>query len=118
MVQQPFRNDHTGDWIWCEGTIEYRLRDVGSNHGVQIWPIWHRQKELNQGNSAPVKPEGNTLELNSAHPIWLLTAENKAHRGTKQTGELPPEWSQGVPPPRLPKRPPPGKKSPSPNPPP
>ena len=35
---------------------------------------------------------------------------------TKYTGELPPEWSQGLPPPRLRKRPPPGKKSPGPNP--
>ena len=76
--------------------------------------IWQRQKELDQGNSPPDKPEGHTLELNSAHPIRLLTAENKAHRGTKCTGELPPERSQGLPPPRLPKRPPPGKESPSP----
>ena len=65
--------------------------------------IWHRQKELDKGNSAPDKPEGQTLELNSAQTIRLLTVENKAHRGTKYTGELPPEWSQGLPPPRLPK---------------
>ena len=68
-VQQPFRNDHTGDWIWCEGTIQYRLRDPGDNGGPQIWVIWHRQKELDQGSSAPDKPEGYTLELTSAHPI-------------------------------------------------
>ena len=117
-VQQPFRNDHTGDWIWCEGTIQYRLRDLGPNDGVQIRVICHRQKELDQGNSAPDKPEGHTLELNSAHSIGLLTAENKAQRGTKYTGELPPEWGQGLPPPCLPKRPPPGKKSPGPKPPP
>ena len=117
-MQQPFRNDHTGDWIWCEGTIQYRLRDLGPNDGVQIPVIWHRQRELDQGNSAPDKLEGHTMELNSAHPIRLLTAENKAHRGTKYTGELPPEWSEGLLPPRLPKRPPPGKKSPAPNPPP
>ena len=43
-VQQPFRNDHTGDWIWCEGMIQYRLRDPGDNGGPQIWVIWHRQK--------------------------------------------------------------------------
>ena len=115
-VQQPFRNDHTGDWIWCEGTIQYRLRDLGPNDGVQIRVIWHRQKELDQGNSAPDKPEGQPLELNSAHAIRLLTAEDKPHRGTKYTGEPPPEWSQGFPPPRLPKRPPTGKMSPGPNP--
>ena len=117
-VQQPFRNNHMGDWIWCEGTIQYRLRDLGPNNGMQIRVIWHRQKDVDQGNSAPDKPEGHTLELNSAPPIRLLTAENKAHRGTKYTGELPSEWSEPPPPPRLPKRPPPGKESPSPNPPP
>ena len=117
-VQQPFRNDHTGDWIWCEGTIQYSLRDPGNNGGPQIRVVWHRQKELDQGSSAPDKPEGHTLELTSAHPIRLRTDENKAHRGTKYTGELPPEWSQGLPPPRLPKGPPTGKKSPSPTPPP
>ena len=52
-VQQPFRNDHTGDWIWCEGTIQYRLKGQGDNGGPQIRVIWHRQKELDQGNSAP-----------------------------------------------------------------
>ena len=104
-VQQPFRNDHTGDWIWCEGTIQYRLRDPGDNGGPQIRVVWHRQKELDQGSSAPDKPEGYTLELTSAHPIRLRTEENKAHRGTKYTGELPREWSQSLPPPRLPKRP-------------
>ena len=117
-VQQPFRIDHQGDRIWFEGTIQYRLRDLGPNNAVQVRVIWHRQKELDQGNSAPDKPEGHRLELNSAHPIRLLTAQDKTHRGTKYTGELPPEWSQGLPPPRLPKRPPPGKESPSPNPPP
>ena len=117
-VQQPFRNDHMGDWIWCEGTIQYRLRDLGDNRGPQIRVIWHCQKEQDQGSSAPDKPEGHTLELNSAHPIQLRIDENKAHRGTKYTGELPPEWSQGLPPPRLPKLPPPGKKSPGPSPPP
>ena len=117
-VQQPFRNDHTGDWIWCEGTIQYRLRDLGDNGGPQIRVVWHRQKELDQGSSATDKLEGHTLELTSAHPIWLRTDENKAHRGIKYTGELPPEWSRGLPPPRLPKRPPTGKKSPSPSPPP
>ena len=117
-VQQPFCNDHMGDWIWCEHTIQYRLCDLGPNDGVQFWVICHRQKELDQGKRAPDKPEGHTLELNSAHPIRLLTAENKAHRGTKYTRELPPEWSQGLPPPRLPERPPPGKKSPVPYPPP
>ena len=116
-VQQPFRNDHTGDWIWCEGTIQYRLRDLGPNDGVQIRVIWHRQKGLDQNSSTPDKPEGHILELNSAHPIRLRTDENKAHRGTKCTGELPPEWSQGLPPPRLPKRPPPGKRFPGPSPP-
>ena len=80
---------------------------------MQIRVTWHRQKELDQGRSAPDKPEGHTLELNSAHPVQLLTTENKAHRGTKYTRELPPEWSQGLPPPRLP-----GKKSQGPNPPP
>ena len=117
-VQQPFRNDHTGDWIWCEGTIQYRLKGQGDNGGPQIRVIWHRQKELDQGNSAPDKPLGDTLELTSAHPIRLRTEENKAHTGTKYTGELPPEWSQGLPPPRLPKRPQTGKKSPTPSPPP
>ena len=33
-VQQPFCNDHTGDWIWCESTIQYRLRDLGDNRGA------------------------------------------------------------------------------------
>ena len=80
--------------------------------------IWHRQKELDQGSSAPDKPEGYTLELTSAHSIRLRTEENKAHRGTNHTGELPMEWSQGFPLPRLPKRPPTGKMSPSPSPPP
>ena len=80
--------------------------------------VWHRQKELDQGSSAPDKPEGHTLELTSANLNRLCTEENKAHRGTKYTGELPPEWSQGIPPPRLPKRPPTGKKSRSPCPPP
>ena len=117
-VQQPFRNDHTGDWIWCEGTIQYRLKEPGDNGGPQIRVIWHRQKELDQGSSAPDKPVGYTLELTSAHPIRLRTEENKAHTGTKYTGELPPEWSHGLPPPRLPKRPQTGKKSPSPSPPP
>ena len=117
-VQQPFRNDHTGDWIWCEGTIQYRLHKLGPNRAVQIRVTWHRQKELDQGNSAPDKPLGDTLELNSALPIRRLDPDNKAHRGTKYTGELPPEWSQGLPQPHLPKRPPPGKKSPGPNPPP
>ena len=73
--------------------MEYRLRDLGPNDGVQVRVIWHRQKELDQGNSAPDKPEGHTLELNSTHPIQLHTAENKAYRGTKYTGELLPEWS-------------------------
>ena len=117
-VRQPFRNDHTGDWIWCEGTIRYRLRDPGDNGGPQIRVVWHRQKELDQGSSAPEKPEGHTLELTGARAIGLRTGENKAHTGTKYTGKLPPEWSQGLPPPRLPKRPPTGKKSPSPSPPP
>ena len=117
-VQQPFRNDHTGDWIWCEGTIQYRLRDLGPNDRVQTRVIWHHQEELDQGNSAPDKPEGYTLELNSTQPIRLLTDKNKAHTGTKYTGELPPEWSQGLPLPRLPMRPQLGKKSPGPNPPP
>ena len=90
----------------------------GSAAGLLSKGMWHRQRELDQGNSAPDKLEGHTMELNSAHPIRLLTAENKAHRGTKYTGELPPEWSEGLLPPRLPKRPPPGKKSPGPNPPP
>ena len=35
-VQQPFSNNHTGDWIRCEGTIQYRLRDPGDNGGPQI----------------------------------------------------------------------------------
>ena len=35
-VQQPFRNDHTGDWIWCEGTIQYCLRDPGDDGGPQF----------------------------------------------------------------------------------
>ena len=116
--QQPFRNDHTGDWIWCEGTIQYRLKGPGDNGGPQVRVIWHRQKELDQGSSAPDKPLSDTLELTSAHPIRLRTEENKAHTGTKYTGELPPEWSQGLPPPRPPKRPRTGKKSPSPSPPP
>ena len=115
-VQQPFRNDHTGDWIWCEGTIQYRLKEPGDNGGPQIRVIWHRQKELDQGSSAPDKPVSYTLELTSAHPIRLRTEENKAHTGTKYTGELPPEWGQGLPPPRLPKRPQTGKKPPSPSP--
>ena len=42
-VKQPFRDDHTGDWIWCEGTIRYRLRDLGDNGGPQIWVVWHHQ---------------------------------------------------------------------------
>ena len=117
-VQQPFRNDHTVDWIWCEGTIQYRLRELGLNNGVQVRVTWHRQRELDQCNSAQNKPQGDTLELNSARPIRLLTPENKTDRGTKYTGKVAPEWSQGLPPPRLPKGPPPGKKSPGPNPPP
>ena len=75
-VQQPFRNDHTGDWIWCEGTIQYRLRDLGDNGGPQIQVIWHRQEGLDKGSSAPDKPEGLTLEVNSAQPIRLCTNEN------------------------------------------
>ena len=113
-VQQPFRNDHTGDLIWCEGTIQYRLRDSGDNGRPQIRVIWHRQKELDQGSNAPDKPEGYTLELTSAHPIRLRTEENKAHRGTKYTGELPPEWSQALLLPRLPKCPPNQQKVPDP----
>ena len=81
-VQQPFRNDHTGDWIWCEGTIQYHLRDLGDNGGPQIKVLWHRQKELDQGSSAPDNPEGHTLELNSAQPIRLRTDKKKAHKGT------------------------------------
>ena len=80
--------------------------------------VWHRLKELDQGSSAPDKPEGHTLELTSAHPIRLGTDGNKAHRGTEYTWGLSPESSQAPPPPRLPKRPPTGKKSPSPSPPP
>ena len=87
----------------------------GTTGGPQIRVFWHCQKELDQGSSAPDKPEGHTLELTSAHPFRLRTDENKAHRGTEYTGELPPEWSQGLPPPRLPERPPPGKKSPGPS---
>ena len=68
-VRHPFRNDHTGDCIWCEGTIQYRRQDPGPNGGVQIWVTWYRQKELNLGSSAPYKPLGDTLELNGAHPI-------------------------------------------------
>ena len=117
-IQQPLRNDHTGDWIWCEGTIQYHLQDPGPKGGVQIRVQWHRQKELDQSSSAPDKPLGDTLELNSAHPIRRVTPENKAHRGAKYTGELPPEWSQGLPPPRPAKRPPFSKRSPGPNPPP
>ena len=60
----------------------------------------------------------DTLELTSAHPIKRLTLENKAHRGTKYTEEPPPESSQGLPAPHQPKRPPPSKTSPGPNPPP
>ena len=52
-VEQPFRNDHTGDWIWFEGTIQYRLQELGHNGGVQVWVPWHPQKELDQGDSAP-----------------------------------------------------------------
>ena len=72
----------------------------------------------NMGRLPALRLEGHTLELNNAHPIRLRTDENKAHRGTKYTGELPPEWRQGLPPPHLPKRPTPGKKSPGPSPPP
>ena len=43
-VQQLFRNDHTGDWIWCEGTIKYRLRDVRDNGGPQIQVLWHAKR--------------------------------------------------------------------------
>ena len=95
--------------------MQYRLRDLGNKGGPQIRVVWHRQKELDQGSSAPNKPEGHTLELSSAHPIRLRTDNNKAHSGTKYTGELPREWSQGLPAPRLPKRPPPGKKPPGPS---
>ena len=49
--------------------------------------IWHCQKELDKGSSAPDKPVSYTLELTSAHPIRLRSGENKAHRGTKYTGE-------------------------------
>ena len=117
-VQQPFRNDHTDDPILCQGTIQYRLQDLGPNGGLQIWVTWHRQKELDQGNSAPDKPLGDTLRLNSARPTRRLTPENKAHTGTKYTGLIPRERSQGLPRPGLPKRPPRSKKSPGPNPPP
>ena len=55
------------------------------------------------------------LELNSAPPIRRVTPESKAYRGTKYTGELPPDWSQDLPPPRLPKRPPLSKTSRGPN---
>ena len=82
-VQQPFRNDHTGDWIWCEGTIQYRLQDPGPSSGVQIRVTWHRQKELDQGSSTPDKPLGDTLELNSTNPVRHVTPGNKAHRATK-----------------------------------
>ena len=117
-VQQLLRNDHTGDWIWCEGTIQYRLEDLGRNGAVPIWVTWHRQKELDQGDSATDKQLRDTLELTSAHPIQRLTPENKVHRGTKYTGEPPPEWSQGLPASHQPKRPPPSKTSPGPSPPP
>ena len=87
-----------GDFLPGGGRLGWRgggLRDLADKGGPQIRVIWHRQKELDQGSSAPDKPEGHTLELNSAHPIGLRTDENKAHRGTKYTGELPPEWSKG-----------------------
>ena len=116
-VQQPFRNDDKGDRIWWQGRIQYRLQGKGQNSGVQIRLTWHRPPELNQ-SSAPDEPEGNTLELNSAQPIRRATANNKDHRGIKYTEEIPPEWSQGLPPRRPPKRPPPGKKSSSSSPPP
>ena len=59
---------------------------------------WHRQKELDQGSSAPDKPLDDTLELNSAHPIRRVTPKNKAHRGTKYTREPPPGVEPGPPP--------------------
>ena len=90
---------------------------VASGGGVQIWVTWHRQKELDEGRSTPDKPVRHTLELNNAHSIRRVTPENKAHRGTKYAGQLPPEWSQGLPPARPPKRPPPSKKPRGPNPP-
>ena len=43
-VQQPFCNDHTGDWMWCEGTIQYRLRDPRGKRGA-----------TNPGSLAPPK---------------------------------------------------------------
>ena len=67
-VQQPFRNDHTGDWIWCEGTIQYRLQELGPKGGVKIWVTSHRQKELDQGNSAPDKPLGEHLRAQQRAP--------------------------------------------------
>ena len=59
--------------------------------------VWLRQKELDQGSSAPDKPEGHTLDLTSGHPIRLRTDENKSHRGTKYPAELPPDlgFTQG-----------------------
>ena len=66
-------------------------RNQGNNGGPQIPVIWHRQKELDQGSSAPDKPVSYTLQLTSAHPIRLRTEKNKADTGTKYTAELPPE---------------------------
>ena len=99
----------------CEGGIQYRLRDLGDNRGPQILVPWHRQKELDRGSSAPDKPEGRTLELTSALPIRFGTDENKALKGTQYTGELPQGGAKASPLPRLPKRPPTGKKSPTPS---
>ena len=40
----PSATTNTGDWIWCAGTIQYRLRELRPNEGVQIWVTCHRQR--------------------------------------------------------------------------
>ena len=80
---------------------------------MRIQVQWHPQHQLNQPRARhKVYPE--TIQLNETHPIRRVTTDNEALRGTKYTGEVPPEWEEGLPLPRPPKGLPARKKSPDP----
>ena len=88
-VPQPFRNDHTGDLIWCEGTIQYRLQDLGPNAGVQIRVTRHRQKALDQGSRPPDKPPWSSTVPNhsdTSHPRTRRTGAPSTPANCPQSG--------------------------------
>ena len=59
--------------------------------------VWICQKELDQGSSAPDKPEGHTLELTSAHAIRLRTDEDKVTEAQNTLGSSPRSGAKAFP---------------------